>query len=238
MLQMALFRRWQQAIDLRLANSEALKKELESVGLKTDVVLWNAVPSRPARPPLAWPPTVAFVGRLVKEKGVDVLLQAFATVVNSLPQARLLIVGSGPEEQRLKASISEMGLSPAVAMVGSMSRDQAEERLAGAWVQAVPSRWAEPFGLVAAEAMMRGTAAIVTSGGGLEEIVEDGKTGLIVPPNDANTLATALLTLLQDRDLAEDMGSSGRTRARCHFGMETHIDRVEELYKSAIEASS
>ena len=105
-----------------------------------------------------------------------------------------------------------------------------EALLARAWVQAVPSLWEEPFGLVAAEAMMRGTAVVATCTGGLSEQVRPGETGLLVPAGDADALAAALLRILKDRSLAEDMGARGRDVALSQFRQELVVDRFEQLY--------
>ncbi|MCS6927746.1 MAG: glycosyltransferase, partial [Candidatus Binatia bacterium] len=187
-------------------------------------------PVRPLRPPLSFPPTVVCTGRLVWEKGVDVLVRAFAEVVTHLSEARLLIVGEGPERQSLEKLITTLGLSSRVALLGYMPRDEAERVCATAWVQAVPSRWAEPFGLVAAEALMRGTTVVASNIGGLAEVVQDGQTGLLVPPGDVDALAEALLRLLRDRELAEQLGRAGRRRALAHFNEDTSIERFIEVY--------
>jgi len=232
MLQMKLWRHWRSAFDLIVANSEAVKRRLVAEGIKPVEVVWNGVPIRPARPPLSSPPTVAFAGRLVREKGTDVLVRAFAKVVIQIPEARLLLAGDGPERERLKRLIADLGLSSSVSMLGRLSQSEVERRTAVAWVQAVPSRWAEPFGLVAAEAMMRGTAVVASASGGLTEIVRDGQTGFLIRPGDAHALAETLLALLPDRELAEQMGWAGRETAMAHFSEATFVDRFVQLYQT------
>ncbi|MCS6859687.1 MAG: glycosyltransferase family 4 protein [Abditibacteriales bacterium] len=199
MLQMKLWRRWRHAFNLIVATSHAVKRCLIAEDIQPVEVVWGGVAVQPPRPPLAFPPTVAFAARLVWEKGADVLLQAFAKVVKGIPEARLLIAGDGPERERLQSMITDWGLSAQVSLLGHLSRADVERHFATAWVQVVPSRWAEPFGLVAAEAMMRGTAVIASSSGGLAEIVRDGQTGFLVPPGNAAALAEALARLLRVR---------------------------------------
>jgi len=116
-------------------------------------------------------------------------------------------------------------------MLAHLSRPEVERLFDGAWVQVVPSRWAEPFGLVAAEAMMRGTAVVASAFGGLNEIVKDSKTGFLVPPGSVSALSEALLNILQDRDLAEQMGRAGREVATLHFNEEKYVDRLVQLYQ-------
>jgi glycosyltransferase involved in cell wall biosynthesis len=232
MLQMKLWRRWRDAFNLIVANSEAVRGRLIAEGIEPVEVVWNGVPIQPSRPPLSSPPTVAFAGRLVREKGVDVLLRAFAKVEPHTPDVRLLVVGDGPEREALGRLIIDLGISSSVSMLGHLPRPEMERDFATAWVQVVPSRWAEPFGIVAPEAMMRGTAVVASASGGLAEIVQDSQTGFLVPPGDAGALAEALLKLLQDRELAEQMGKAGREVALARFNEQTYVDRFVGLYQT------
>ena len=235
MFQMNLWRRWRGAFNLIVANSAAVKQRLIAEGIEPVEVVWCGIPLRPLRPlPLTSPPTVAFAGRLVWEKGVDVLIQAFGKVISRIPQAKLLIAGDGPERARLQELIATQGLSKHVSMLGHLSRTEMEQHFAQAWVQVVPSRWAEPFGMVATEAMMRGIAVVASDSGGLSEIVYNGKTGSLVPPGDVNRLATALRHLLQNCALAERMGKAGREVALTHFTEEIFVTRFVHLYQSLL----
>jgi glycosyltransferase involved in cell wall biosynthesis len=231
MFQMSLWRRWRNAFNLIVANSYAVRDRLIAEGIEPVEVVWNGVPIQPWRPPLSSPPMVAFAGRLVLEKGADVLLRAFARIVERLPEAQLLLAGDGPERDHLQKMIAELRISSNVNMLGHLTRQQLERYLAPAWVQAVPSRWAEPFGIVATEALMRGTAVVVTNTGGLREILQDGSAGVLVPPGDADALAEALHRLLKDRQLAERMGRAGRAVAQAKFSEAVYVDRFARLYE-------
>ena len=206
-------------------------------GIEAVEVVRNGIPIRPPRSPLVSPPTVAFAGRLVREKGADVLMRAFAKVVAQLPKARLLVAGEGPEEACLARLIVDLGLSASVSMLGYLPRQEMEHRFDAAWVQAVPSRWMEPFGNVALEAMMRGTAVVASDAGGFAEIVQNGETGLLVPPGDADALAQGLVRLLRDRELAERMGSTGRRFALTHFSDAMLVDGFIRLYQALCQRS-
>jgi glycosyltransferase involved in cell wall biosynthesis len=232
MLQMRLWRRWRPVFRQIIANSEVLKRRLLAEGIGPVEVLSPGVPVQPLRPPLSSPPTIAFAGRLVRQKGVDVLLGAFAKVMAQSPEARLLVAGDGRERAPLQRLIADSGLSANVFFLGHLSRADVERRFTAAWVQVVPSRFAEAFGLAAAEAMMRGTAVVASASGGLPEIVRDGQTGFLVPPGDTQALAEALLVFLRDRALAEQMGKAGREVALAHFREETYIDKAIQLYQT------
>lgn len=232
MLQMNLWRRWRGAFNLIVANSQATKCRLEADGIQPVEVVWNGMPVRTPHPDLAQQPTIVFAGRLIPEKGADDLIAAFALVRSRVPEARLLIAGDGPERQHLMSKVNRSGLSSSVTFLGHLSRDEMEERFAGAWVQVVPSRWEEPFGNVAAEAMMRGTAVIASNTGGLAEIVQDNKTGMLVPPQDPAKLADALLHLLENQDCAGRMGRSGREFALQYLTEDVFVDRFVSLYQT------
>jgi glycosyltransferase involved in cell wall biosynthesis len=238
MLQRSLWRRWRGVFDRIVANSAATKRQLQEAGIEVAEVIWPGVPVLPLSRPLAAEPTVAFAGRLVREKGVDVLLHAFSDVVKQLPAARLILVGDGPERSALGQQVRSLGLAERVEMTGQQSPEETQRRLAGAWVQTVPSRWLEPFGMVAAEAMMRGAAVVASDAGGLPEIVQDGRTGLLVPPGDAGSLAAALVRLLQDAGEADRMGREGRAVAVARFGIEAHVDRFVETYRAVCGAGA
>lgn len=231
MLQMALWRRWRGAFDRIVANSRWTRRRLEDDGVPVDEVVWNGVPVVPPRAALAPVPTLAFAGRLVPEKGLDVLLQAFRRVRERLPEARLVIAGDGPERDALTLRMAALGLGDHVERLGHRPRAELDARLGSAWLQAVPSIWEEPFGLVASEAMMRGVAVVASDAGGLAEIVEDGRTGRLVRRGDPGALAEALLGILSDRELAERMGRAGRERALAHFDEARYVDRFVEIYE-------
>lgn len=231
MMQMRLWKRWQGAFDRVVANSGWVKRRLAAEGIEAQTTIWNGVPVRPARPPLEAPPTVGFAGRLVKQKGVGVLLRAMSEVIQRQPEAQLLIAGDGKERARIQQEIAERNLSSHVRLVGHCSREEMERHFERTWVQAVPSTWEEPFGLVAAEAMMRGTAVVASDTGGLGEVVQDGKTGLSVPPGEAHALARALLHVLGNRERAEQMGQAGRERALEAFSEPRMVEQFIALYE-------
>jgi glycosyltransferase involved in cell wall biosynthesis len=102
MLELSLWRRWRSVFRRTVANSESVARLLRAQGAPIDEVILPGVPQRDERPPLSNPPTAAFVGRFVREKGVDVLLRAFTQVIAEVPDARLDLVGDGPERARLE----------------------------------------------------------------------------------------------------------------------------------------
>jgi glycosyltransferase involved in cell wall biosynthesis len=235
MAQMALLGRWRTAFRGVVANSAAVRARLLEEGFGPVEVISNGVPVVPLRDALVGPPTVAFAGRLEPEKGADLLLEALARVREAVPESRLLVAGTGSQSGQLRQLASRLRLDERVTFLGYLSRSEVEAAFRSAWVQAVPSRWDEPFGLVAAEALMRGTAVVASHGGGLADIVTPEETGLLVPPGDAAALAAALSRLLRDRELCERMGRAGREHALARLTESASAERFLQFYERLLQ---
>ena len=235
MIQRQMWLQWRHSFNTVVALSHAMKANLEAEGITPVKVVHNGVPKRELRPPLSEPPTVAFAGRLVLEKGIDVLLKAFARVKERVPKAELIIAGQGVEAKNLKSLAEELGINKSVKWLGHITREELEHHFDPAWVQVVPSLWAEPFGNVTTEAMMRGTSVIASATGAQPEIVNNNETGFLVPPGDISALADALLKLLSSRELAEKMGQAGRKRAIEEFSEERRTQNFLDIYQEIIE---
>lgn len=183
------------------------------------------------RTELGWAgaPLIGFVGRLTGQKGVDVLLNAFAIVHRALPTARLLLIGDGPQRAALAALAGGLQISAAVHFAGW--REDARAQMAALNVLAIASRW-EGFGLVTLEAMQAGVAVVASRVSALPEIVLDGETGLLVPAANAAKLAAALMALLQDPQRAMQLGENGRLRAAQLFTVKQMAVQHAALYLS------
>ena len=213
MVQHVLWLTGRRHFDRVIAVSDAVRDRLEPVGTRVDDVVWPGVLATSAGALPDKRPTVTYAGRLVEEKGLDVLLRAFAKLPQrGLDAASLRIAGTGPAEAELKGLAHDLGLGDAVSWLGHVPQAELPGALAGAWTHAVPSTWAEPFGITGAEAMMRATPVVVSRTAGLAELVLDGESGFHVPPGDVEALAEALSRLLSDRELAVRMGAAARAR--------------------------
>jgi glycosyltransferase involved in cell wall biosynthesis len=229
MAQMQLLRRWRDTFNRVVANSDATRAALEAEGFHDVTVIRCGVSPHPRRPPLIGVPTALFCGRLTPQKGVEVLLKAWSTVVQRIPDARLLIAGDGPERERLE------GVAPSgVSFCGRLPQDDIDRIAATAWIQVVPSIGFEPLGLVAEEAMMRGTAVVCTRVGGLPEVVHSEMTGKLVQPDDSDGLAAAMIAMLLDRGLCEAMGERGRNVAKERFAEHSYVDGFIGCYTSLL----
>ena len=177
-------------------------------------------------------PMVLFVGRITRQKGVPVLLRAAARLD---PAAQLVLCAGQPDTGDLAAEVTALvsdlrkQRSGVVWLTGMLPKREVIQLLTHATVFACPSLY-EPLGIVNLEAMACGTAVAASRVGGIPEVVADGETGLLVPPDDPAALAAALNTLAGDQDLAAAMGARGRDRAVAEFGWATIAAQTTALY--------
>ena len=144
---------------------------------------------------------IIFVGRLVSDKGVDLLLEALALLNRAGKYHHLTIVGDGPEEDSLRTRSSKLSLERQVTFIGSRTGDALVELLNAHNVIAIPSRWREPFGLVALEGIACGCVAVAADGGGLREAI--GACGLTFARGSVSDLANKLDIVLSDVDVGD-----------------------------------
>ncbi len=170
------------------------------------------------------------VARLDPVKAIDVLLEAFARVRRSLPAARLLLVGGGPEEEKLRREVVRLGIAGQVIFVGAALESGPYLSLVDLYVTA--SR-REGMPLAVLEAMAGGLAVVATRVVGHEDAVEDGTTGLLVPPDDPDELARACTRLLGDPARRRLMGQAGRRRVETQFALPRMVAEVAALYRAA-----
>ncbi len=178
-------------------------------------------------------PRFLCIGRLIPIKGHVVLLRAFRQVLDERPDVTLDIAGRGVLEHGLKDLSRELGLNGAVRFLGHVTPVQqaVEDSLA----VVVPSL-GEGFGMVALEAMERARPVIAAAIGGLEDLVRDGETGLLVQAGDSESLAEAMLTLAADPARAAAMGLEARRRAIERFPELRCTERTEEVYRHWLDA--
>ena len=171
------------------------------------------------------------VGRLGWKKGYEHALRAFARVSQTHPGARLDIIGDGDLRDELPALARELGLAHSVRFLGQ--RDDVAERMRG-FDCYVLSSVIEGMPNALLEAMAQGCAAVTTSAGGSAEVVEDGKSGLVVPPGDADRLADAISRILQDRVFAQEMGKAARERVFGRFSEPAMLQALDGLYREEL----
>jgi glycogen synthase len=181
---------------------------------------------------------VAFFGRMEPRKGVGVLGTALPAVLTAHPEVHVMMIGADPgvDAGRFMEGVQRdvARVRDRVHFVGELSRAQALAIVARAAIVALPSLW-ENFGYTCLEAMALGRAVVATHTGGLAGIVDDERSGWLVPPGDARGLAERLTSVLADTSLLERVGEGARRRAE-DFDVEPITDRLVDLYEQVIAA--
>ena len=179
------------------------------------------------------PVCFAYVGRLVIEKGVAVLLRAAAQLVRSGVDFRVRILGDGPERQSLEELVRQFGLADRIEFVGAVPAERVTEALGWADAVVMPSVWEDVAPLVAIEQMMKGKLVIASDIGGLGE--EIGDTGLTFPPGDAAALAGCMQRVLDSPELPKMIGSAARIRAVKLFTGDRMVQDHLAVYRRAMQ---
>jgi glycosyltransferase involved in cell wall biosynthesis len=176
-------------------------------------------------------PLIGVAGRLIEQKGIDVLLDAYPSVVARHPAAHLVIVGDGHLRAALAVRAARLNLDGRVTFAGWIP--DARSVMPACDVMVMPSRW-EGFGLVALEAMIASRPLVASDVDALPEIVQHGATGLLVAPGSASALAAAINSLLDRPEWAASLGAAGRRRAVERFGVENMARATHALYEEIV----
>ena len=187
--------------------------------------IYNGVSSSVVPPPRSQSadPVIGAVARFSPEKGLDVLIEAFDRV----RRGRLVLIGDGDERSRLETLVKDRGLVDRVLFAGWVTGPWTAQWAFDALV--VPSR-SEGFGLAVVEAMLAGIPVVATEVGGLPELIEQGRTGLLVPSDDPAAMAGAIIRVLDDREQALRRADAARADARQRFSPAAMAAAYEALY--------
>lgn len=175
------------------------------------------------------------IANLFPRKGYEVMLRALPAIIRAVPTVQYLIVGSDESgyADRLERLAQELKIADHVHMVGF--QDPVQPFLAALDLYVHPALM-EGFGIAVVEAMAMGKAVVATTTGGLPEVVAQGETGLLVPPGDAESLAVAVVSLLEDQVRREQMGRNGMVRAQERFSLAASVMQMEQLYGEVLAA--
>jgi glycosyltransferase involved in cell wall biosynthesis len=194
----------------------------------------SAADRAPARARLGLPEdalVLGTLGRLAEQKGQATLLEAVARLAPGRPRLTLFLAGRGPLRDDLEARAERLGIAERVRFLG-VRRDR-DALFAAMDAFVLPSRW-EGLSLALVEALGAGRAVVATRVGGNPEVVRDGETGLLVPPDDPAALADALAGLLDDPARRERLGAAGAEDARRRFAIEEHVRQLAALYRAGL----
>jgi L-malate glycosyltransferase len=231
-----------------VANSQAARAMLEQEGLPSTsiAVIPNGIDAgafaqrADASPSQSLPAVAAqsrrrvvTVANLRPEKSHETLIAAAAQLAGDFPDVQFQIVGNGPRRAELEALVHAKGLERSVVFLGH--REDVSRLLSDADVFVLPSR-SEAFPNGAIEAMAAGLPVVASAVGGLLDLIEPGRTGLLLPPGDPDALAGALRQLFTDRALASRLGDAARTHVHQRYSFERMVTSFEELYTTGLAA--
>jgi len=204
-----------------------------------DLMRYAPAPDRAA----AWAATglpgrygIGCFGRVRAQKGTDLFVTAMCRLLPRYPDFTAVVIGDtiGAHHafaERLKGEIAAAGLSDRIRFLGALPAQELPRWFARISIYAFTSR-NEGFGLTLLEAMAAGAALVATRAGAAEIVVDDGKTGMLVPTDDADALTAALESLMRDPAAAAAMGSRARAKAVAEFGIDAEVARIAEVYRS------
>lgn len=180
----------------------------------------------------------SFVGAIDKRKGVHLIIEAFPEVLKKVPSAHLIIVGSGNNDAIIDEQIKKFNISGQVTRVPWIDHNEVIKLLSISDVFLYPSipyeGWEEQFGYAMAEASLMGLPVISTQSGSIEDVIQDEKTGILVPPNNAEALGEAMISLGKNKELRVRLGDAGREYTDTNLSREVIAKKFYDFFKSLI----
>jgi glycosyltransferase involved in cell wall biosynthesis len=225
---------WLRRSDATIAISHSLADFVERWYGQRPTVVHYGLTALPPPPGLRRAPgrlRLLAVGRLERQKGFDVLIDAVARATAAGVDLELDICGAGSQRAALQTSLERSGIAGRVQLLGQ--RDDVRELMLHVDALVHPARW-EGFGLVLLEAMRAGLPVIASAVGAIPEVVADGESGLLVAPDDAAALAATIVRVANDHDLLTRLGDGGRERLRTVFPPQLTARRTAEVYEDAL----
>ncbi len=223
-------------IDRIFTLSPILEKRLHALGVRGHIVVSSSGvdisglesnSSEGIQVPEGYPIISTAVGQLERLKGVEYLIGAFAKVQADYPNAQLLIAGSGSLKESLRGQAEQLGVGNNIHFLGYLGN--VAPLLANSDIYALPSL-SEGINTSVLEAMALGRPVVATDAGGTRDIIEDGVTGILVPPASVNPLAEAMLRLTNDKEAAKVMGQKGKQKVSDDFPKDGYSDVVFSEY--------
>ena len=234
-----LLERYIDKLDVRIAVSAAAERTVARHFGGDYTVIPNGVDidrfstATPASPRGSGAFNILFVGRLERRKGAKFLFRAMPRILREVPEARLIVVGSGPLSGYYRSHLPHDTVDR-VTFAGRVSGDMLASHYAGADVFCSPAMGGESFGIVLIEAMAAGAAVVASDIAGYRDVVSDGATGLLVRRGDPESIATAIIRLAHDGELRRRLVESARGEVR-RYSWDRVTRRILDVYVSAVD---
>lgn len=175
---------------------------------------------------------IGFCGRLVVQKGVIFLLRAMPLILKEIPSVKLLIIGDGPLRKELMDTAISLNIQDNVIFIGERRDTWSIFPILELFV--LPSLW-EGLGIVLLESMVHAKPIIATNIPSVNEVIEDGRTGLLVPPRDPEALAKAIMRLLKDPKLRSNLAQNSREKVVRRYASERMVEEVNRIYSDLLK---
>jgi len=223
--------------DKVIAVSQACAQELrEWYRLKKDInIIYNGVDTRFFIPRSGSQDQayILYSGQLISKKGLPDLIRSASYICREYPDMKFILAGDGPLKNKLMRQVNQLGLNNNFSFAGYLDRNELLTYYQLATICVLPS-YHEGLPTVLLEAMSCGIPTVATSVAGNAELVKDGETGFLVPPKNPQKLAEAILRILADEKLRQNMGRNAREKAEHLYDWEVMIDKIVECYKSVL----
>jgi glycosyltransferase involved in cell wall biosynthesis len=200
---------------------------------RSRVVYYGLPDEAPAPDDASGPATFAYVGRLVEEKGLPVLIKAARKLREGGADFSVRFIGDGPDRRELETLAEKNLLGDVTEFTGLLRGERLKQELRGITAVVMPSVMEETAGLAAIQQMMSGRLVIASDIGGIAEVVDGA--GFLFPPGDDDALASCMLQAIRDPDASSRLGAAARDRARRYFGLERMISEHLAIYRDVIE---
>lgn len=214
-----------------IAPSVYMKSLLEAHNFGPVIQIYNGV-APIAHTKVSSYTNILYVGRLTEEKGIRYLVAAMPIILQTHPEARLTIVGDGPQKKELYEEVHALGIEKSVTFLPSLSRREVIDQYAKATVVCIPSINYDNLPTVGIEALYAGRPLVGTNIGGIPELIADGYNGYLVDPGDTPSLAKKLRQLLSDKHKIDLWSKHSREKSNV-FDIDTHVNKIVNLYKES-----
>jgi len=224
---------------------EALKKfcvDRYSIPPDKILVIWNGIrfektqtDRKPMLDKLGLAPglkIIGAIGRLHREKGQDILLRSFSRLTGEFPELRLVIVSDGPERQNLEALAKSLGVGERVIFTGFVPEPEKYFSVFDLFV--LPSR-IEAMPMILMQAMAHAKPIVATNVGGVSELIDDNKTGILTPAEDESSMSRSIARILSDPELSKQLGAGAKMKAQKEFSLDKMIEAYRKLYVDLLE---
>jgi glycosyltransferase involved in cell wall biosynthesis len=207
----------------------------KNLGMDDISLLPNFAPSeqKPSAKPLKIN-TLLFIGKLVEQKGLDVLIKAIARVRTVIPDIRLRVVGDGPEQQKLKKLAANLQVSDLITFTGELMNTQVINEIDDVLCVIIPSKYVENCSIVGIEAMSKGKVIIASRIGGLPDLIDENETGFLVRPGDIDDLSSKIIFALQNHSQLPEMGVRAKAKFERCFSKQAYYRTLLSVYDRII----